>query len=252
MKVLLSNDDGYGADGMMALYASLKTIPDWEIWIVAPDQERSATSMSLSIFEPLTLQKIQDKHYKLNGYPADCVNIALHLELFPAFDLVVSGINQGPNLGDDVHYSGTVAAARQAAIKNINAIAVSSPVIKHHKKNGMAAPAQYCKNWLQKYFSEMKTGIVYNMNFPEKKEEQALFNHQVIYTHQGRRTYHDHYKTTRIKEGVWKLDLQDTQFGFIQSDGSDFDAILNGDVSVTPLGTYTTDKKELERWLHKN
>lgn len=251
MKILLSNDDGYGADGIMALYLALKQIPQWEIWIVAPDRERSATSMSLTIFDSLILNQVQDQHFTLNGFPADCVNVALHLEMFPDFDLIVSGINQGPNLGDDVHYSGTVAAARQGALKNIRALSVSAPVLSQGEKSGMNAPAQFCAQWLESNVSQMEQRIVYNMNFPELKEDQTQYG-PATYTKQGRRTYHDHYKVTNLQAKEWKLDLQDTQFGFIHSDGSDFEAVLRGDVSITPLGTYTTDNTELIKWLKKN
>jgi 5'-nucleotidase len=121
--ILLTNDDGIEAAGLRALEEALQGLG--RIVVLAPDRERSAVSHGLTIREPLELTRLDDDHYRLSGTPADCVLYALTRLLSPAPDLVVSGINHGANLGDDIMYSGTVAAAREAAHHGIPAIACS-------------------------------------------------------------------------------------------------------------------------------
>ena len=121
--ILLTNDDGIEAEGLKTLEEALKDLA--HLVVVAPDQERSAVSHGLTLRAPLSLQEIGPDHYVLNGTPADCVIYALR-HLFVQFpDLVISGINHGANLGDDIMYSGTVAAAREAAAHGIPSMAVS-------------------------------------------------------------------------------------------------------------------------------
>lgn len=250
MRVLLTNDDGYLAHGLICLKAALHLATDWEIWMLAPDRQRSATSMSLSIGADLLLTRLDETNFHLDGYPADCVNVALSSDRFPEFDLVVSGINEGPNLGDDVHYSGTVAGARQAAIKNIPAIAISSPVHTGHADKGMRAPAKLSVDWIKKNFTELTIGIVYNMNFPEFPLELDS-EPEILFCAQGRRTYHDHYSEQSISSASIVLKMQDTHFGHVEEAGSDFEAVLEGRIAITPLSTYTTDTGELSRWRKK-
>jgi 5'-nucleotidase len=123
MKILVSNDDGYLATGINVLTDALSKIAD--VVVVAPDRNRSAASNSLTLHDPLRLSKVAENRYRVNGTPSDCVHLALTGFLDEEPDLVVSGINHGANLGDDVIYSGTVAAAMEGRFLGFPTIAVS-------------------------------------------------------------------------------------------------------------------------------
>ncbi len=123
-KVLVTNDDGINGEGLKVLVDSLKKVAD--VYVLAPDSNRSAVSSKITMGQAFTFQKHGEGIFSCNGMPADCVNIGLISSLFGVkFDVVVSGINSGPNMGTDVVYSGTCAAARQAVLKGVPGIAVS-------------------------------------------------------------------------------------------------------------------------------
>ncbi|MGB7062396.1 MAG: 5'/3'-nucleotidase SurE, partial [Candidatus Zixiibacteriota bacterium] len=114
MIVLLTNDDGVNAKGLLALKKELSRIG--QVWAVAPDREQSATSHSLTLQHPLRINKIGERFYSVDGTPTDAVMLAVHAILKRRPDILISGINHGPNMGDDVSYSGTVAAAMEGTI----------------------------------------------------------------------------------------------------------------------------------------
>ena len=123
MRVLLSNDDGVHAPGLAALAAAF---PDDEVWVVAPDREQSASSHAISLHRPLRIVQVGERRFSVDGTPTDAVYLALnHVLRARPPDLVLSGVNNGPNLGNDVLYSGTVAAAMEGALLGVTAIAVS-------------------------------------------------------------------------------------------------------------------------------
>ena len=128
MRILLTNDDGFGAPGLEALrrYLAQSYSDTFDVWTVAPDSERSSTGHSLTLQNILKLKKLSDRDFTCNGFPADCVHLSLKTilkELKP--DIVISGINRGSNLGQDIYYSGTCAAAREASFFDIPSIALS-------------------------------------------------------------------------------------------------------------------------------
>lgn len=123
MKILLSNDDGVHALGLKALYTELKKLG--KVWVVAPLEEKSTTGHSLTLHKPLRLIPAENGFFGVNGSPADCVYLGIRQVIGGVPDLVVSGINRGANLGQDVYYSGTVSAAREACMLGIPALAVS-------------------------------------------------------------------------------------------------------------------------------
>ena len=131
MNILLSNDDGIHAEGIRTLATHLRQLAD--VTIVAPDRNRSAASSSLTLVEPLRPLRLDDGNYCINGTPADCVHLALNGFLSGRVDLVVSGINAGANLGDDLVYSGTVAAALEGRHLGLPAIAVSLDGRQHYE-----------------------------------------------------------------------------------------------------------------------
>jgi len=124
MNILLSNDDGIDAPGLIALEAELTSM-GWTVWVVAPDSERSAQSHALTMHHALRVETRGPGRWAVSGTPADCVYLALHGLLDERPDFAVAGINNGANLGNDVHYSGTVAAAREACMNALPALSVS-------------------------------------------------------------------------------------------------------------------------------
>jgi len=123
MKLLVINDDGILSEGIRALADSLSVLG--EVWVVAPDRERNAVSHALTLHRPLRITTISHHNYAVNGTPADCVNIGIHFLLPEKPDLVISGINRGANLGNDINYSGTVAAAVEGTLMGIPSFAIS-------------------------------------------------------------------------------------------------------------------------------
>ncbi len=244
LRILICNDDGPHSAGIEALYLALSEMA--EVWAITPDRERSATSHALSIRESLRLSELSPRRYTLSGYPADCVNVGLHSGLFPEFHMIVSGINHGPNLGDDVHYSGTVAAARQGAVHNRKAVAISFP--DYNPQASAERPARWLLGWLQKTMEQLHPGVVYNINYPLEKSEAGEFP-PVAWSYQGRRTYHDEYELLERAAGDVVLRMKTTEFGHVREDRSDFEAILAGHIAITPLSTYTTHIRELKRWF---
>lgn len=253
-RILLANDDGHAAAGLHALEAAFAELDSGEIWVVAPDRERSATSNAISIREELQLLRRGERRFSLSGFPADCVNVALHSELLPNFDLVVSGINHGPNLGDDVHYSGTVAAARQAAVHNLPGVAISYADYTPTDAQ-LAEAARWLAGWLQTHRGELLAGLVYNINFPHRAAADAaddISGPELRYTYQGKRTYHDEYAVRPgDSDGEWWLQIKETAFGHVKQDHSDSEAVIAGHISITPLSTFTTDRRELRKWFHR-
>ncbi len=167
MKLLLSNDDGVFASGIRVLAETLSKTH--EIFVSAPDAERSGVSRSMTLFEPLRAKptKIEGlpeiPAYAVSGTPVDCVRLALG-NLFPAPDIVVSGINLGPNLGTDVLYSGTVAAAHEAALLGYQAIAVSSLSYKGEFLETAARVAEIAVDYISEH--PMDFGTLLNINVP--------------------------------------------------------------------------------------
>ena len=228
MKILISNDDGYMAQGIRTLADALSSFGD--ITVVAPDRNRSGASNSLTLENPLRLDKQDDGVYRVEGTPTDCVHLAITGLLEEEPDMVVSGINAGANLGDDVLYSGTVAAAMEGRFLGLPAIAISlaSHTGAHYKTAGWVA---------QKLVSRLKDSAlpadtILNVNVPDLPIEQ-------ITGIESTRLGHRHKAEPVIKE----FDPRGRPMYWIgpaggeedAGPGTDFDAIRRGAVSVTPL-----------------
>jgi 5'-nucleotidase len=243
--ILVSNDDGVNALGNVALRRALARIA--EVYTVAPEYEQSAKSHSISLHVPLRFRTVEPRVHAVDGTPADCVYVALFMEsLLPRKpDLVVSGINHGANLGTDVHYSGTVAAAREAALRGIPAIAFSN--LHHGNMEAMAEVAtQLCERMLASLLGRVPTDTegnapLINVNFPDRPEPRGI-----VAASLGQRHY---------AEGV---DLRDDPRGrpyfwiggaggvhHPEMPGSDTEAVDGGFVSVSPLSLRVTDTTQL-------
>jgi 5'/3'-nucleotidase len=225
--ILLSNDDGYSSPGIRALAASLGAHAD--VVIVAPETEQSATSHALSLHHPLRLRRVEKQVFALDGTPADCVYVALHAKerVVPRRpDLVVSGLNHGLNLGQDVFYSGTVAAAREGALRGIPAVAASV-----HSAASLEESAEFTTRValeLLKMGPHARTPLL-NVNIPKD------WKGEVRATRLGARIYEeivDFRKDPRGREYLW---LGGPGVRHEKAPGTDTDAYDEGAVSITPL-----------------
>ena len=245
MRILLSNDDGYYAPPI-ALLAELLA-PLAEVTVVAPERDRSGSSNSLTLDRPLTVRRARSGFYYVNGTPTDCVHVALTGLLTAPPDLVVSGINDGANMGEDTLYSGTVAAATEGYLLGIPAIAVSLALA--GRENFRAAgrvTVELVERFLERPFDQP---WLLNVNVPDL-EFGVLRGLQV--TRLGRR--HKAEPVTRATSPRGETVYWVGAAGAAQDagEGTDFHAVANGRVSVTPLQVDLTRVSQLEalgEWL---
>jgi 5'-nucleotidase len=250
MRILVSNDDGVHAEGIKALAKELGRLGD--VWVVAPLEERSTTGHSLTIHKPLRMIKMEPRFYGVSGSPADCVYMGIRQVLKGMPDLVVSGINRGANLGQDVYYSGTVSAAREACILGIPSMAVSlcvdfaKPKLESqmHYDSAAKLAVQVLRQLLGKKLTteSMAKQTLLNLNVPDKPLS-AIKGVQLA--RQGFRFYSgsilrrtDH----RGKDYYW---VGGAYKGFKKDEGTDCDAVEKGYASLTPLKLDSTDHQSL-------
>jgi 5'-nucleotidase len=236
---LLTNDDGINAKGLLTLKREISKIA--EVWVVAPDREQSATSHSLTLRYPLRVNKIADKFFSIDGTPTDAVMLAVYSIMKKRPDILISGINHGPNLGDDVSYSGTVAAAMEGTILNIPSIAVSVAKWEARYFDSAARFARKLALFVLKNGLPRDTFL--NVNVPDGKETIRKYR----ITHLGKRVYNDvviEKMDPRSKKYFWIGEQSPT---WEKEKGSDFSAIKRGYVSITPLHLDMTDYKTIEQ-----
>jgi len=229
MLILLTNDDGIYAEGLNALEKELKKFAD--TLLVAPDREQSAASHSLTLTRPLRLNERGPNRYSCDGTPTDCVMLAIHRLLKHKLpDLLISGINHGANMGEDVTYSGTVAAAIEGSILGITSLAVSNTDTENMKSYRAAAKfiTSFVRS-LKKY--HLFTDTFLNINFPRVKGSKFS---KYRFTRLGKRIYKDIIieKTDPRGRNYYWIGGQST---WSDVKGSDFEAISNGYVSISPL-----------------
>lgn len=257
MKILLSNDDGVYATGINILFEELRKIAD--VVMVAPDRERSASSHSLTIDRPLRVNEIKPGIFSVDGTPADAVNIAVHSVLKSKPDLIISGINYGGNICDDVIYSGTVSAAMEGAIMGIKSIAVSLVV---NKGGGYLPNDPSLEDNLELSFQKAAVFVsglaaavhsnnlsqytLLNVNIPQTiiNKENAF---EYLITKQGKRFFDDFVVEKTDPRGrkyywIWGKNIK-----FEDSSGTDYEAVHNGLISITPLHVDMTDHKAIEK-----
>ena len=245
MNILLSNDDGIHAEGIKALANELRKIAN--VTVVAPDRNRSAASSSLTLVEPLRPLKLDSGDYCVNGTPADCVHLALNGFLSGRVDLVVSGINAGVNLGDDVIYSGTVAAALEGRHLGLPAIAVSLDGRQHYE-----TAARVVCDLIPKLHGELlNPREILNINVPDIPYEQLK---GIKITHQGYRQSAAEVIRQEDPRGDVIYWVGPSGLPEYESEGTDFHAVKNGYVSITPLQADMTAHHSLvalQAWLDK-
>ncbi len=230
MNILITNDDGISSDGIKALEKELGR--DHNTYLIAPLKERSVTSMALTVFSSMRVERVNDNHYIADGFPADCVNIGLYAEIFPKIDFVISGINRGVNMGYDMHYSGTVGAAKHGALHGYPSLAVSSGRI--DPDDGYSREAILVNEFLKQHAIKIKAGEVWNMNFPPDIAGEGGLD-QLIFTKLGRRRYTEKYEKESIIGGVSEFKLNGSLLGHDQDPGTDFEAYYLGKIPITPI-----------------
>ena len=239
--ILISNDDGINSEGLHKLHETLK--PLGEVYIVAPDRDQSAVSHSLSLHRPLRIEKISDNVYAVDGTPTDCINLAVNGILKDRKpDLVVSGINKGENLGDDITYSGTVSAAMEGALLGINSIAISLAA----KANFNFDAASYYSQIIARYVLEKKLpeDTVLNVNIPNLPTDMIK---GVKVTRQGKRVYGEpvvEKVDPRGKKYYW---IGGYELGSLEIENSDIAVVKDGYVSITPISLDLTNYGFLEK-----
>lgn len=245
MKILLSNDDGVFADGLACLYKHLAE--QHQVTVIAPDRNCSGASNALSLHQPLRIAKMSNGFYSVNGTPSDCVHLGINKFLQQEPDLVVSGINHGANLGDDVIYSGTVAAATEGRYMGLPAIAVS--LTDKNGKHFDSAAQLVCELIGQLQQHPLPADQILNVNVPNLPFEH-IKGFQV--TRQGRR----HRAESMIKDtDPFGREIYWYGPAGVEQDagpGTDFYAVNQGYCSVTPLSVDMTAYQsldELQSWI---
>lgn len=238
MKILISNDDGYLAPGINALADALAAVA--EIVVVAPDSNRSGSSNSLTLDRPLIVQRAANGFYSVNGTPSDCVHIALTGLLSYRPDLVVSGINQGQNMGDDTLYSGTVAAATEGFLFGIPAIAFSQV---QHGWAHLDAAAKVAKDIVLRRFDNLQSPYLLNVNIPNLPVEALT---RMVPTRLGKRHESEPVLKTRDPHGREMYWIGPAGAAKDGGEGTDFHATSQGWISITPLQIDLTHKTQLE------
>src|SRR5215208_371742 len=243
--ILVTNDDGIHAPGLISLERIARSLsPD--VWVVAPELEQSGKSHSLSLSDPLRMRRIDDRHVAVHGTPADCVILAVR-KVMPAMpDLVLSGVNRGQNMADDVTYSGTIAAAMEGTSIGLRSIALSQ-VLGVRNRDGLnydVAEAHGARVLRKLYGADFGPGTLININFPDCLPEEVK---AVEVTRQGKRDQNllvvDERVDTRGRPYYW--------LGFKRerskpSPGTDLFAVSNRCISVTPLHMNMTQIDAME------
>ena len=228
MRILISNDDGIRAAGIQALEAALAPLGD--VWVVAPDREQSASSHSLSLHRPLRVEQLDARHFAVDGTPTDAINLAINGIMRERPDLVVSGINHGGNLGDDITYSGTVSAAMEGTLLGVPSVAVS--LVTREAADFSAAAAFSARLALELSERSVPRDTLLNVNVPALPAEQLR---GYVITRQGKRRYGDalvEHLDPRGRKYYW---ISGDDLGFVPAEGTDCTAVAGGYISITPL-----------------
>ena len=240
MNILIANDDGIYSPGLAALAKIARKFG--EVRIMAPDVERSSASHAITAHLPISYKKANIpvegvQAFKVNGTPADCAALGTHLA---KTDVVLSGINMGPNLGNAMWHSGTLAAAKQAVLLGVRGIALSTPVGKEEPNFDTLAP--FVEETLNILLQDDRLAL-YNVNFPPQPKG-------ILWTRQSVRLYDN-----RIEPGMDPMGRKHYWFTVIPlepaEEGTDRWAVENGYVSITPLRLDLTDEAELQKRLNE-
>ena len=248
MRILVTNDDGIHAPGLATLEEIAGAISD-DVWVVAPETDQSGVSHSLSLNDPLRLRQVSEKRFAVKGTPSDCVIMGVrHIMAETLPDLVLSGVNRGQNVAEDVTYSGTIAAAMEGTILNVPSIALSQA----YGAGGRGAIKWQCARHhgplvIRKILETgIEPGIVINVNFPDCEPEAVV---GIAVATQGQRNQAllavDPRTDGRGNPYFW---LAFAKARFEPGNGTDLKAIAENRISVTPLRLDLTDEPTLTRF----
>lgn len=233
MKILVTNDDGIHGLGLVALESIARAISD-DVWVVAPDEERSGAGHSLTLSNPIRYRKIEERRFEVAGTPTDCVVMAVR-KIMPALpDVILSGVNRGSNIADDVTYSGTIAAAMEGTQLGIKSIAMSQITGMYGNGENFAVAEKFGVDIVRKLIGmDFGPGVLMNVNFPDCRPDEVA---GIDVTMQGKRDQNfllvDERKDGRGHPYYW--------LGFARERGNppagtDIAAVFNKRVSITPL-----------------
>jgi 5'-nucleotidase len=233
MRILLTNDDGIHAEGLAVLERIARTLSD-DVWVVAPETDQSGLAHSLTLSEPLRLRKIDDRHFALRGTPTDCVIMGVREVLPEAPDLILSGVNSGQNIADDVTYSGTVAGAMEGTLSGIRSIALSQA---YNWDNGRVVPWETCETLapelLKKLIAlDLPEGVFLNVNFPNCAPADVTGTRVAA---QGKLTYGLYVEERADGRGFPYYWLRFGRGPEEPAPDSDIQALRDKKISVTPL-----------------
>lgn len=240
MNILLSNDDGFDSPGITQLFQRL--VKDGHhVVMVAPHRERSTVGHSLTLHKPLRIQEVDTNIYAVTGSPADCVYMATRKILSQKPDLMISGINRGANLGNDIFYSGTVAAAREAYLFGINALAVSlcigfpkKTTTPFHWNTGI----DFVSHFVQSTQKKLTGHWFLNANIPDIPRSEVK---SIAWARQGRRLYSDEITENTDPRGRVYYWIGGGPIGFDPAPNTDCVEVAQGSIAVTALKIDTTD-----------
>jgi len=237
-RVLICNDDGIYAKGLQVMEHIMKTLCG-DVWVVAPADEQSGSGHSITLRSPIRYRKLADKRFLVHGTPTDCMLIAIQslMKESPP-DIVLSGINLGANLGEDVHYSGTVAAALEGTLQGIPSIAFSQ--ISNSTSRWQTAEYYFADIVQALCHHEWKDNILLNVNFPDLDYNQVK---GIKITSQGKHKIGDDLLLRHDPRGNPYIWVGSMRLGDVSIDGTDIKAIEDGFISITPLHINMTDKK---------
>jgi 5'-nucleotidase len=238
--ILVSNDDGIHSEGLIALAEALRGLG--EVVVVAPDREQSAVSHSLTLHRPLRVHPAGPGRHAVDGTPTDCVNLAVNGILPRRPALVVSGINKGANLGDDVTYSGTVSAAMEGTLLGIPSVAVSLLGRNEFDFTAAAAFAARLAAWVLR--SRLPADTLLNVNVPALGD--GVVPRGFALTRMGRRRYGDAIVEKVDPRGRKYYWIGGEELDFVDEEGTDFHAVKSGLISVTPIHLDLTNYRSFD------
>jgi 5'-nucleotidase len=237
-RILVCNDDGINGPGLRPLIAAMRRVG--RVTVSVPEHERSADSHSLTLHKPIRIRAISDSVYTLNGSPADCARFGILEILKGKVDLVVSGINRGYNLGEDVIYSGTVAAAMEATLLRVRAIAFSQDPGGADYRPAASYAQRLARQVLRR---GLPHGVCLNVNFPVPASKSFG---PAVPARLGRRIYGTTITRRADPRGLEYFWLAGREVSGVDEPGTDVAAVSRGRVSVTPLRTDNTDQPALQ------
>ncbi len=239
--ILITNDDGYFSEGIRALREALR--PLGRVVVIAPDRNLSGVGHSLTFTMPLKMRKVDEDFYTvIGGTPADCIHLGFHIILDGEKpDLVCAGINEGPNLGEDITYSGTVSGAMEGRILGIPSVAFSVFGKNDIKFNEIAVS---CKKIVEKILDYgMPEDTYLNVNIPNLRANEIK---GIKITRQGKRDYREKVFKYLAPHGEVLYWIAAEEFGWSGEEGTDYWAVINGYISVTPLQLDLTNHRALK------